>query len=78
MTVRLPPNGEVLKTAHVAGLAFIPGAKKKPRLGIYAVSGGHPPERECAARRETVGTIVRLSWGWSTIAFGEPVESMYP
>src|SRR5437870_12701849 len=46
MTVRSPPDGEVLKTADVTGLVFIPGAKKKPRLGIYAISSGRTPERE--------------------------------
>ena len=45
MTVGPPPNGEVLKTAHVTGLVF-PGAKKEPRLGIYAVSSRSTPERE--------------------------------
>jgi hypothetical protein len=33
---------------------------------------------KCVAKMETVGEIVRLSSGWITIAFGEPVESMYP
>src|SRR5260370_42405358 len=46
MTVRPPPDGEVLKTAHVTGLVFIPGAKKNRRLGIYAVTSGRTPERE--------------------------------
>jgi len=28
MAVRPPPDGEVLKTTHVTGSVFIPGAKK--------------------------------------------------
>src|SRR5262249_45163454 len=46
MTLRLPPDGEVVKTACVTGFVFIPGAKQKPRMGIYVVSSGCTPERE--------------------------------
>jgi hypothetical protein len=46
MTVRLPSDGQVLKTTHVARLVFIPDPKQQPWLGIDAVSRRCAPERE--------------------------------